>query len=226
MSLLLFLVASGIILALAYRWMGGFLIRHFKLDGAAAVPSHAQRDGLDFEPAKTSYLLPQHFSAIAAAGPVVGPILAATLFGWLPAWIWIIAGAILIGGVHDFSALVASVRHQGRSIAEVVGRYMNHRSYLLFLAFIWISLIYVIIAFADVTAAHHPSCRSRRLRSAGPAVATLLDSLLVGSRDHDGTVVVRRTKLGENRAKLIFLRSSWARFCWSYHPFASAHSPA
>ena len=204
MSLLLFLAASGIILLLAYRWMGRYLSRYFKLDDKATVPSHVQRDGLDFEPAKASYLLPQHFSAIAAAGPVVGPILAATLFGWLPAWIWIIVGSILIGGVHDFSALIASVRHQGRSVAEVVGRYMNHRSYLLFLAFIWISLIYVIIAFADVTAGTFTQAAvADGSEAPGPAVATssilyLVLAIVMG-------LVVRRTKLGENRAKAIFL---------------------
>ena len=204
MSLLLFLAASGVILALAYRWMGRFLTRYFRIDPSAPVPAHQQRDGLDYEPAKTSYLLPQHFSAIAAAGPVVGPILAATLFGWLPAWIWIIVGAILIGGVHDFSTLIASVRHQGRSIAEVVGRYMNHRSYLLFLAFIWISLVYVIIAFADVTAGTFTQAAvADGSEAPGPAVATssilyLLLAIAMG-------LIVRRTKLGENRAKLIFL---------------------
>ena len=67
-------------------------------------------------------------------GPIVGPILAGTYFGWLPAWIWIIVGAIFIGGVHDLMTLVASVRHDAKSIAEVVKRYMNRRSYLLFLA--------------------------------------------------------------------------------------------
>ncbi len=204
MSLLLFLVASGLVLALAYRWMGRFLARYFQLDPSAPVPAHAQRDGLDYEPAKASYLLPQHFSAIAAAGPIVGPILAATLFGWLPAWIWLIVGAIVIGGVHDFATLVASVRHSGRSIAEVVGRYMNRRSYLLFLAFIWVSLVYVIIAFADVTAGTFTQAATAAGDDApGPAVATssilyLLLAIAMG-------LLVRHTKLGENRAKLIFL---------------------
>ena len=152
MSLILFLAVSGVILALAYRWYGNVLARFLNLETSTSTPAHARRDGLDYEPAKMSWLLPQHFSAIAAAGPIVGPILAATYFGWLPAWLWIIFGAILIGGVHDLMALTASVRHGAHSIAEVVRQYMNRRSYLLFLAFVWISLVYVIIAFADVTA--------------------------------------------------------------------------
>src|SRR5690606_13268854 len=91
--------------------------------------------------------------AIAAAGPIVGPILAGAAFGWMPTLLWIVFGAILIGGVHDITALIASVRHRGRSIAEVVREYMTPRSYLLFLAFIWLALIYVVIAFTDITAA-------------------------------------------------------------------------
>ena len=96
--------------------------------------------------------MPQHFSAIAAAGPIVGPILAGLTFGWLPALIWILVGSIFIGGVHDFGALVASIRHKARSIAEVVRDNMSRRSYLLFLSFIWLALVYIIVAFTDVTA--------------------------------------------------------------------------
>ncbi|HLP07209.1 MAG TPA: carbon starvation CstA family protein [Opitutaceae bacterium] len=204
MSLLLFLVVSGLVLALAYRWMGRYLARYFHLDPAAKVPAHEQRDGLDFEPARTSYLLPQHFSAIAAAGPIVGPILAATMFGWLPAWIWIIVGAIFVGGVHDLATLVASVRHGARSIAEVVRRHMNRRSYLLFLAFIWVSLVYVIIAFADVTAGTFvQKASSADAEAPGPAVAT--SSILYLALAVVMGLVVRTTKLGESRAKLIFL---------------------
>lgn len=204
MSLILFLAISGVILAVAYRWYGRILARYVQLDDAKATPAHTQRDGLDFEPARKSWLFPQHFSAIAAAGPIVGPILAGTYFGWLPAWIWIIVGAIFVGGVHDFMTLVASVRHEAKSIAEVVRRYMNRRSYLLFLAFIWISLVYVIIAFADVTAGTFVQKASAADAAApGPAVATssllyLLLAIAMG-------FCMRKFKLGEGRAQLIFL---------------------
>lgn len=204
MSLILFLAISGVILAVAYRWYGRILARYVQLDDAKPTPAHTQRDGLDFEPARKSWLFPQHFSAIAAAGPIVGPILAGTYFGWLPAWIWIIVGAIFVGGVHDFMTLVASVRHEAKSIAEVVRRYMNRRSYLLFLAFIWISLVYVIIAFADVTAGTFVQKASAADAAApGPAVATssllyLLLAIAMG-------FCMRKFKLGEGRAQLIFL---------------------
>jgi carbon starvation protein len=204
MSLILFLAVSGVILALAYRWYGSLLARFLNLETSASTPAHARRDGLDYEPAKMSWLLPQHFSAIAAAGPIVGPILAATYFGWLPAWLWIIFGAILIGGVHDLMALTASVRHGAHSIAEVVRQYMNRRSYLLFLTFVWISLVYVIIAFADVTAGTFvQSAASATEEAPGPAVAT--SSLIYLGLAIVMGLCMRHWKLGEGRAQLIFL---------------------
>jgi carbon starvation protein len=124
-----------------------------RLNPKAAVPAVELRDGLDFEPISPAALFPQHFSAIAAAGPIVGPILAGITFGWLPALLWILIGSILIGGVHDMTALVASIRHRAMSIAEVVRLYMTPQSYLMFLSFIWIALVYIIVAFAGVTAA-------------------------------------------------------------------------
>jgi len=173
MKLILFLAVSAVILGLAYRWMGRLLFKVAGLADESPTPAHAQRDGHDYEPARWSWLLPQHFSAIAAAGPIVGPILAATWFGWMPAWIWIILGSIFIGGVHDFFTLVASVRHSGKSIAEVVRQHMNRRCHLLFLAFVWVSLVYVIVAFADVTAGAFTQAAAPSQGDApGPAVVT------------------------------------------------------
>jgi carbon starvation protein len=204
MSLILFLAVSAAVLLLAYRIYGRILARFLQLDDAVPTPAHTKRDGLDHEPASRNWLLPQHFSAIAAAGPIVGPILAATYFGWLPAWLWILFGAIFIGGVHDLTILVASVRHDAKSIAEVVRRHMNRRSYLLFLAFIWISLVYVIIAFADVTAGTFVQKASVADAAApGPAVATssilyLILSVVMG-------LCMRKFGLGGGKAQLIFL---------------------
>jgi carbon starvation protein len=207
-QLVLFFAVSALILALAYRWMGRFLARVAGLEsesGAGRTPAHTRRDGLDYEPARWSWLLPQHFSAIAAAGPIVGPILAATWFGWLPAWLWIIVGAIFIGGVHDFFTLVASVRHAGKSIAEVVRQHMNRRCHLLFLAFVWVSLIYVIVAFADVTAGAFTQFGTATDGGDAPGPAVATSSLLYLGLALAMGVVLRRTKLGEGRAQLIFL---------------------
>ncbi len=140
------------IFLLAYRVYGRFLRNAFGLDNSRDTPAKLMNDGVDFVPIKTTFLLPQHFSAIAAAGPIVGPILAGLWFGWLPALLWIVVGNIFIGAAHDFSTLAASIRHGAQSIPEVIGRCIGKRASLLFLLFVWISLMYVIVAFTDLTA--------------------------------------------------------------------------
>ena len=140
------------VLALGYTGYGRFIARQYALDDARTTPAVAIDDGIDFVPTRRFYLLGQHFSAIAAAGPIAGPILACMQFGWLPCILWIGIGVIFIGAVHDFSALVASVRHQGRSIAEIVRLTLGPRAWLAIMVFIWIALVYVIVAFADITA--------------------------------------------------------------------------
>src|SRR5262245_18630960 len=109
-----------LLLALGYVLYGGFIARQFQLDSGTATPAKRHDDGVDFVPTPRAYLFGQHFSAIAAAGPIVGPILACQTFGWLPAILWIALGVVFIGAVHDMSTLVASVRHEARTIAEVV----------------------------------------------------------------------------------------------------------
>ncbi|KPK39241.1 MAG: hypothetical protein AMJ78_08780 [Omnitrophica WOR_2 bacterium SM23_29] len=152
MSLLLFMILAIISLLLGYFIYGTFLRRLLRLRADAKTPAHEFRNNLDFVPAGKFYLLGQHLSAIAAAGPIVGPILAGMWFGWVPTILWIIFGGIFIGGVHDMFSLVASVRHQGRSIAEIIRVNMNRRAFILFLLFLWFSLVYIITAFTDITA--------------------------------------------------------------------------
>jgi carbon starvation protein len=143
-----FLVA----IALGYRFYGGMIARRYQLDPAAATPAVRKQDGVDFVPTRPFYLMGQHFSAIAAAGPIAGPILACQQFGWLPCILWIGFGVVFIGAVHDFSALVASVRHEGKSIAEVVRANLGRHAWLAIMGFIWLALVYVIVAFVDLTA--------------------------------------------------------------------------
>ncbi len=148
-------VLAGIFLVvvmLGYRFYGGWIARFFRLNDAVVTPSHERQDGVDFVPTKPFYLLGQHFSAIAAAGPIAGPILACQLFGWLPCLLWIGLGVVFIGAVHDFSALVASVRHHGHSVAQMIRENIGPRAWLAMMGFIWLSLIYVIVAFTDITA--------------------------------------------------------------------------
>jgi carbon starvation protein len=140
------------LLALGYRFYGRHVARQLELSDAHPTPAVARDDGVDFVPTRPFYLLGQHFSAIAAAGPVAGPILACQQFGWLPCLLWIGLGVVFIGAVHDFTSLVASVRHGARSVAEIVRLHMGQRAWLAMMAFIWLALLYVILAFTDITA--------------------------------------------------------------------------
>lgn len=151
MSLYAVALGTAALFGAAYFTYGRFLSRGFALDAAAETPAKRLNDGVDFVPAEKTFLLGQHFSAIAAAGPIVGPILAGLWFGWLPVLAWIVIGSIFFGAVHDFSSLTGSVRHGAVSIVELVRRYVGPRGHLVFLLFVWLSLLYVITAFTDLT---------------------------------------------------------------------------
>ena len=204
MNLLYIVLPSAVVLIVAYFTYGRLLARLFQLNPERKTPAHEMQDGLDFEPLAPGSLVPQHFSAIAAAGPIVGPILAGLTFGWLPALLWILVGSVLIGGVHDMGALVASIRHKARSIAEVVRDNMSRRSYLLFLTFIWLALIYIIVAFTDVTAASFIGAATAENGGVGGgAIATasllyLLLTILMG-------VCVRYFKVPMGAATVVFV---------------------
>ncbi|MFN4181990.1 MAG: carbon starvation protein A [bacterium] len=148
------LIAGIFVIAIlfAYRYYGGWIAQQYQLRDDVPTPAEQINDGIDYVPAPPFYLLGQHFSAIAAAGPIAGPILAVQVFGWLPALLWIGFGVIFIGAVHDFSSLIASVRHHARSIAEIIRIYLGKPAYIAVMAFIWIGLLYVITAFTDITA--------------------------------------------------------------------------
>lgn len=151
MLTVIFLLAVGAF-ATAYIVYGRFLAGFFGVDDARPTPAHADYDGVDRVPAHPAVLLGHHFSSIAGAGPIIGPVIAAAAFGWLPVFVWIVAGSILIGGVHDFGTLFVSIRHRARSIAEIARQEMSSFSYRLFLAFIWLTLVYILIVFLDLTA--------------------------------------------------------------------------
>lgn len=171
-------LVSVVVLGLAYVTYGRFLSRHLELDDSETTPACAINDGVDFVPAPTPLLLGQHFSAISAAGPIVGPILAGIWFGWLPALLWILIGSVFIGGVHDFASLVASVKHRAASIGELVRRHMSRTSQLLFLVFVWLALVYVVIAFTDITAQTFAAVSADTAFGPGVAVSSGLYLLL------------------------------------------------
>ena len=157
MSLPLLAVAFLVLVVTAYRLYGGWVARQLAVTDERATPAHTLKDGIDFVPTRRFYLFAQHFSAIAAAGPIAGPILACQTWGWLPSLLWISLGVVLIGAVHDFSSLAVSVRHGARSIADIAREHLGPRAGIAMMAFIWIALLYVIVAFADITAASFTS---------------------------------------------------------------------
>jgi carbon starvation protein len=194
-------LVSIVVLAAGYFIYGRFVSRRLALDDSKPTPACEMTDGVDYVPAKASLLLGQHFSAIAAAGPIVGPILAGIWFGWLPALLWILLGAIFVGGVHDFTSLVASVRHKAASIGEIVKTYMSRTSQILFLVFVWLTLVYVIIAFTDITAQTFTSVLAENAFGPGVAASSFLYlvlGLLMG-------VALFKMKMGLGRATAIFL---------------------
>lgn len=148
----LLLILSLMALFLGYLFYGKFLEQSYKVKPKDLVPSKLQFDGVDFVPTNRWVLLGHHFSSIAGAGPILGPIIAGLAYGWGPCVLWILIGAIFIGGVHDFSALMASLRHKGKSIAEITKIYMGKTTYKIFLIFIWFTLIYVVTVFTDLAA--------------------------------------------------------------------------
>lgn len=148
------LLALGVfaLFALGYRFYGRFLSRKvFGLSAEEEVPAHLLRDDVDYVPTKRHVLWGHHYTSIAGAAPIVGPALA-VIWGWLPALVWVTVGTLFMGAVHDFSALVISLRHRGRSIGEIAGRVVGPRVRTLFLLII-IFLIWIVLAvFAFVIA--------------------------------------------------------------------------
>jgi carbon starvation protein len=153
MMLPLITTAFLIFITLGYFFYGSWVAKQFNLNPEIQTPAHAKKDNIDFIPTNPFYLFAQHFSAIAAAGPIAGPIVACQQFGWLPSLLWISLGVVFIGAVHDFSSLTCSVRHGAHSIAEITKEQLGSKAGKAMMIFIWIALIYIIVAFTDITAA-------------------------------------------------------------------------
>lgn len=151
-SALLLALAIGIYLV-AYLLYTKVLNQTFVLDPSRKTPAHTKRDGQDFEPAKNWLVLfGHHFASICGAGPIIGPTLACIYWGWGASFLWILVGAIWLGAVADFSALIMSVRSEGKSIAQISRDVISPRASLFFLIFIWIALILVIAVFSILAA--------------------------------------------------------------------------
>ncbi len=150
-TLVLLLICIAVLLC-GYIFYGRWLCKQWGVgEGDEETPAHTMEDGVDYVPAKSAILMGHHFSSIAGAGPITGPINAA-IFGWLPVALWILVGGIFFGGVHDFGALIASIRHKGQSIGEIISANMSKRAKRLFLIFAYLTLILVVAAFASIVA--------------------------------------------------------------------------
>ncbi|MCI2098069.1 MAG: carbon starvation protein A [Succiniclasticum sp.] len=148
-TLVLLLVCMAILFA-GYVGYGGWLVKQWGVgEGDKPTPAHTMADGVDYVPAKAPVLMGHHFSSIAGAGPITGPI-AAAIFGWVPVALWVLIGGIFFGGVHDFGALFASVRNKGQSIGEIISSNMSKRAKQLFITFAYLTLILVVAAFAAI----------------------------------------------------------------------------
>ncbi len=194
MTAALFFVAAAIFAVAYFTYGRQFLQKAVGTDHSSPTPSHTHYDGVDYVPAKAPVLLGHHFSSIAGAGPIVGPIIAAAAFGWIPAFLWILVGAIFIGGVHDFTSIMASIRHRARSVGEIAALYMSPLSYRLLLLFIWLTLCYVLVVFLDLTSVTFA-------KSGGVASSSMIYivlALLFG-------LTVYRWKVSILRASLIFV---------------------
>ncbi|MCF2682677.1 carbon starvation protein A [Faecalicatena contorta] len=139
------------ILVVAYLTYGKWLAKQWGIDPSRETPSHTEEDGVDYVPAKAPVLMGHHFSSIAGAGPINGPIQAA-VFGWVPVLLWVLIGGIFFGAVHDFGALYASIRHKGQSIGEVIADTMGSKAKKLFIIFSYLTLILVVAAFGSIVA--------------------------------------------------------------------------
>ena len=151
MNAALFLIIGCAVLVVGYIFYGGWLAKKWGVDNSRVTPAHELEDGTDYCPAKAPVLMGHHFSSIAGAGPINGPIQAA-VFGWVPVMLWILIGGIFFGGVHDFGALFASIRHKGESIGEVIGDAIGAKAKKLFIVFAYLTLILVVAAFASIVA--------------------------------------------------------------------------
>ena len=151
MSALLILVVAVVLLALGYVFYGSWLAKQWGVDPNRETPAHTSYDGKDFVPANPAVLMGHHFSSIAGAGPINGPIQAA-VFGWVPVFLWCVLGGIFFGAMHDFGALFASIRHNGGSVGEIMKDSMGVKSQRLFIVFALAVLILVIASFTAVVA--------------------------------------------------------------------------
>ncbi len=151
MSGLLLITSIIILVLIAYVVYGALIARKLGIDPSRTTPAHTKSDNIDYVPTNRFVVLGHHFASIAGAGPIVGPVLAAA-FGWLPVYLWILVGGIFMGAVHDFASTVASLRHEGKSIGEIIRMYIGERGKKYFLVFSFATMLLVVAVFTNIVA--------------------------------------------------------------------------
>ena len=151
MTALLIIIAAVVLLFCGYVFYGSWLAKQWGIDPAKKTPAQEKADGVDYVAAKPAVLMGHHFSSIAGAGPINGPIQAA-VFGWVPVFLWCVIGGIFFGGLQDFGSLFASIRNDGKSVGEIIKASMGKTSKKLFIIFALLVLILVIASFVNVVA--------------------------------------------------------------------------
>ncbi|MCR5129656.1 MAG: carbon starvation protein A [Lachnospiraceae bacterium] len=169
MNAALILIISLVVLFCGYVFYGKWLAQQWGVDPSKTTPAHELEDGVDYVPAKTPVLMGHHFSSIAGAGPINGPIQAA-IFGWIPVLLWVLIGGIFFGGVHDYGALFASIRHQGQSVGEVIEDAMGNLAKKIFIVFAYLTLLLVVAAFSSIVASTFGSTTSAGAAVEGAAL--------------------------------------------------------
>ena len=178
MNILVVLLISLVVLIAGYMVYGRWLAKEWGIDPSRKTPAHELEDGVDYVPARAAVLMGHHFSSIAGAGPINGPIQAAA-FGWIPVMLWVLIGGIFFGGVHDFGALFASVRNKGQSIGVVISETMGQKAKRLFLVFAWLTLLLVVAAFASIVASTFGATNAAGDAIAEPSLSANLSTAMI-----------------------------------------------
>ena len=194
MNGLLLLGIASIILIAAYLLYGRYLVKTWGIDPNAKTPAVEREDGVDFVPSSKWEVFAHQFSSIAGAGPVTGPVMA-MIWGWLPAFLWIIVGGIFFGAVQDFGALYASVKSKGKSMGQLIEDYIGRKGRRLVFLFAWLFTLLVIAAFADMVAGTFNGFSAEGAQLAPNASAASISILYVFVAIAFG-LFLRKTKIG------------------------------
>lgn len=194
MNGLVLLAIAAIILIVAYLLYGRYLVKTWGIDVNAKTPAQSKDDGVDFVPSNKWEVFAHQFSSIAGAGPVTGPVMA-LMFGWLPAFLWIVVGGVFFGAVQDFGALYASVKSEGKSMGQLIETYIGKTGKKLFFLFTWLFTLIVIAAFADMVAGTFNGFSAEGVKLSANASAASISILYVFVAIAFG-LFLRKTKIG------------------------------